>query len=105
MKAHWKIFVEAKTEQKTEKVIQQLFNRLFLDQKSAPIIKADLLPPCTSSLPVADWPEAVVTTLQKAQRVGRSWILTGDITEGLDAWSNDALISGISNLEVLLKRP
>lgn len=108
MKARWKIFVEAKTEQKADKVIQKFFDQLSLDHTDLEISayhKGGFAASFTSTLPVENWAETVVITLHEAQHVGRNWILSGDITQELDAWSNDARISGIKSMQLVLERP
>jgi uncharacterized protein YndB with AHSA1/START domain len=43
--------------------------------------------------------DGVVATIALGMRVGYSWILSGDVYQSLEGWSNAARVSGITNLQ------
>lgn len=108
MKVHGKIFVEAKTKYKAEKVVLKLGNLMSIKISEGGIRdyhKGGFVASFNSLITEENWAEAILFTLQEAQNIGDNWILTGDITEELDAWSNNSKISGITSMQLILERP
>ena len=59
---------------------------------------------CTLASPLKNinWSDAVLESLELVLQVGRSWVLTGDITSEFDAWSNESSIAGIQSIYVFV---
>lgn len=109
MKSRWSIFIDAKTQDKAEKVFSRFhkqFGSLITDLKTEPYhkggFKTEFTCTGTNTGNGSNWPAMIYHTLQLAQRVGNSWILDSDIEYELDAWSNESTVSGVTNLHVVL---
>lgn len=44
------------------------------------------------------WNDAVVEAIGLGQRIGRGWILSGDVYSQLDGWSNEPSVPGVRAL-------
>lgn len=105
MNTHWKIFTNSSTEEKAKKVFNAFSKTIAIQCGNLiiePYHKGGYTCSCTIKLKATEWPEATLEALTKAQSVGRSWVLTGNIETELDAWSNEPCISGIQNIQLAL---
>jgi hypothetical protein len=51
-----------------------------------------------------NWSDTVVDALQLAQRIGSSWVITGDIAQQCHAWSNRSRVAGVQLIQWSVKR-
>lgn len=47
-----------------------------------------------------DWRQIPYYSLQQGQKLGRNWIISGDISSELVAWTNESAISGLESIEM-----
>ena len=107
MKIHWKIFTNTNNEDKTKALVARLVNKNkdeYSDLKIELYHKSGFVSHFTTPLASSKWSEVIVESLSKAQVVGRSWIVTGNIETELEAWSNDSSISGVENMQISIEK-
>lgn len=105
MQSHWKIFTDAKTEEKASRIIDNLLDQLsveYINLEIEPYHKGGFTGTFYHPAGVNTWAEAVIETLTKAQQAGRSWMLSGNTKIELDAWSNHSSIPGVTSIHVIL---
>jgi len=98
-----KIFTDANDYKKSEKVLKWVFDKLGIKGDSPSIDKYHKGGyVCSFSVEETSpsWEVVVIQTLQKAQIVGRSWSISGNIEIELDLWSNESTVSGVTSLQV-----
>ena len=109
MRSLWKIWVDAKTREKVQRVLGRVYGKLgedVFDQSIEPYWK-------TGGFVVSfeidhgdkPWNECVVEVIERGQRVGYQWIFTGDVQRDPSGWSNNPNVSGIRSIEWNLFRP
>jgi hypothetical protein len=102
---HWKIFTDTNTSEKANKVLQKVIAQLQIECKSEkvePYDKGGFVCSFSSSIEVSSWSQSVLQALFLAQKIGRNWVLSSDISEELDAWSNESSISGVQNIHLIV---
>lgn len=102
-KVQLKIFTDAMTTVKAEKVLSRATEKLAVtvcDVKIEPYHKGGFVCSCSIELPFSSWPEIVLSVISIAQIIGRAWTLTGDINTEVEMWSNESVIIGVKNLNV-----
>lgn len=103
----WKIFIKTGDAGKANRVFKAFTNLLNkdYDQKDIkPYHKGGFTASFITTIPKTGWEEVVFEALRLAQKVGRSWIITGDIETELDVWSNNPKLSGIDGIHVIVLR-
>ena len=103
---HFKIFTDANTSDKAWKVLRKVITVSETDcssEKVEPYHKGGFVCSFTISNEALDWAQAIFHALAIAQKIGRGWMLSGDITEELDAWSNDSSVVGVQNIHLVLR--
>lgn len=103
---YWKIFTEVSTPDKANKVMGWVTNKLSIQHQGwqvEPYSKGGFV--CTFRLtPNGEtWPDVVVESFSLAQNLGRGWLLSGDIKNEIDAWSNDSSVSGVRNIHLVIE--
>ena len=93
MNAAYKVFTDC-----SAKVAKRYFSTIGSEPSTltiTPYHKGGFL--IAGAIPISahNWPEVIFEALSAAQNVGRAWVITGNIDEELDAWSNDSVILGI----------
>jgi hypothetical protein len=98
----WKIWVDAKTEEKALKLLNRVAKRMekeVFDGTVEHYPKTGGFVVCFSSRIEAEhWNDAVVETIGLSQRIGHSWFLTGSIYDDPEGWSNKTNISGVDSI-------
>ena len=51
------------------------------------------------------WNDCVVEAIEYGQRISHDWLLTGDVHNSLDGWSNKSSISGVSAIGWNIVKP
>jgi hypothetical protein len=105
MRAHWKIWTNATTEQKALRVANRVAKKLaYPVQELAvePYSKGGYLATFVTSHPAVKWSEFIFEVIELAQRIGRFWTLCGDVRDQLDGWSNESCLSGVTSAQVLI---
>jgi hypothetical protein len=106
MRSLWKIWVEAKSEEKALRVserVRRTLGRDVVDQSIEPDPKTTgFLVAFAVELGSAAWNDCVVELIELGQRVGYGWILTGDILSDPSGWSNEPGVSGVKSIEWIL---
>jgi hypothetical protein len=106
MRSLWKIWVEAKSEDKALRVserVRGLLGREAVDQDIEPYPKiAGFLVIFWVELRSEAWNDCVVELIELGQRVGHEWILSGEILGDPSGWSNKPRVSGVKAIEWLL---
>ena len=100
---YWKIFTDANTKNKANRVLSRFISELDINTNSSkvePYHKGGFICTFDSDITFPSWQDNIFLALQLAQKVGRGWILTGDINNEVDAWSNDSSISGVTNIQL-----
>ncbi|MES9980562.1 MAG: hypothetical protein ABW107_17660, partial [Candidatus Thiodiazotropha sp. 6PLUC5] len=88
---YWKVFTEANTPEKAKKVLKRVVDKMAVthsNESVEPYHKGGFV--CTFEITsnAQNWSEVVIESLSLAQRVGRGWVLYGNIENEIDAWSN-----------------
>lgn len=103
---YWKVFTDANSENKAEKVSKKFIAKLGVEcalDKIEPYATGFV---CTFSsvMNTSNWSECVLDSLTLAQKVGRAWVLSGAIEDELDIWSNAPSVMGVNNIQLLVTR-
>ena len=102
---NWKIFTDSKSQAGAEKILNRSVSSLSVPVEIG-VIKLHRMGTftCTFSTELVEqpWSECVFNSLELAQRVGRGWVLTGNIKDELDAWSSESSVSGVKNIHLLV---
>lgn len=101
----WKIFTDANTVEKAHKVFQKVITQLEVEctlQGIESYHKGGFVCSFSSVTEVSNWPQVVFDALSMAQRIGRSWVLSGNLPEEVDAWSNASSVVGVQNIHLML---
>lgn len=104
---YWKVFTEAKTQDKAENVFRRILKALSFDyssKKIEPYHKGGFVCSFTTFPTSKEWPEVVLESLSYAQSIGRSWIISGDIRYELDAWANESSVSGVQSIQLVVEK-
>jgi hypothetical protein len=101
----WVLFCKSEKEVVAERIIQKVTDHLEMQVAYSNIekyhkggLKVTLKTDCSEQL----WEQKVYEVLLRSQSIGRHWILSGSVVDGLDIWSNDPKISGIEAINVLM---
>jgi len=98
---HWKIFTDANRQDKAAKVMRRVLSKLqteALNVKIEPYHKGGFTCTFDTSCEIDQWSDVVLYAIALAQSIGRGWLLSGDIRQGLEAWSNDSPVVGVKNV-------
>ena len=102
----WKIWVDAKTEEKALKLLNRVTKRMakeVFDETIEHYPKTGGFVVCFSNRIEAEhWNDAVVETIGLSQRIGYGWHLSGNIYDDPGGWSNKANISGGDSIQWML---
>jgi len=104
---HWKFFATAKSVEKAQRVISVAIEKLSVtvyEFKIEPYHKGGFVCSFLSHPGSAVWSEIVVEVLNKAQAVGRNWLVNGDISSELDLWSNEPSINGLESIHLYVSK-
>lgn len=106
MEIHCKIWANAKTEEKTLKLLQKVKQKL--DEQLADV-KIEAYPKINGFVASfvlvtenENWSDAVVETITLAQCVAYDWLVIGTIRDEFSIYSNKTTIPGIVGMEMLL---
>lgn len=103
MNLHWCLFTSCASQEAALKVAAKHFEKASIevgDISAEPYYKGGFKVSTCSDHLAQSWSEFVVLALALAQNTGHGWILTGSVTEELNAWSNLSVVSGISSIHV-----
>lgn len=103
----WRIFTNCNSEAATVKIVTAHFGSAGIetpDITTAPYHKGGFVATATTGHSAVSWPCFVVDALSHAQKAATGWMLTGDINEELDAWSNTPRTSGITAIHIQARR-
>ena len=103
MKVLWRIFTNCNSDAATTKVVSAHFQSARIEASDltvTPYHKGGFLVTASTEHLVETWPCFVVDTLSLAQKTATGWILTGDINQELDAWSNSPKTPGVSAIHI-----
>ena len=103
MRSLWKIWVEAKSEDKALRISERV-RRALGGEVVGQSVEPD---PKTTGFLVAfwvdlgseAWNDGVVEVIELGQRVGHGWILSGDVLGDPSGWSNEPRVSGVKAVE------
>lgn len=103
---YWKVFIDANSEKKAEKVSKKFIAKLGVECALDKIEPYSTGFVCTFSSIVntSNWSECVLDSLALAQKVGRAWVLSGAIEDELDGWSNVSSVIGVNSIQLLVTR-
>jgi hypothetical protein len=106
MRSLWKIWVEAKSEEKALRVserVRHLLGREAVDQDIEPDPKiAGFLVVFWVELESEVWNDCVVELIELGQRIGHEWLLCGDILADPSGWSKKPRVPGVRAIEWFL---
>lgn len=100
-----KVFTDATTAEKAEKILSKVMEKLSLAEIEAsiePYHKGGFVCSFFTSSSIESWPEVILSTINTAQIIGRSWLLTGDINNEIEMWSNESSIIGVKSINVFV---
>ncbi len=103
---YWRIFTDASTPEKAKKVMGWVVAKLavsYREEKVEPYHKGGFVCSFEVTPNGRVWPEVVIESLALAQLIGRSWVLSGDIENGIDVWSNDSSVRGVQNIHLVVE--
>jgi hypothetical protein len=104
MRARWHVWSTARSEKSARHVASRVL-RLLGQPTIDPVVFAPYSKTggWTFSFEVrlsgATWNDCVVDVIALGQRVGYGWRLSGDVTERLEGWSNEARIAGVTSIQ------
>ncbi len=107
MSIYWKIFTDAGSEEKAEKVASTTIKTIGVIGDNLdvnPYHKGGFTCSFESDPETSEWCNTVLTTISLAQNIGRSYTLNGDISSELDMWSNESTVSGVTNIQVITRK-
>ena len=92
MKSKWKLFLDEKSEKRSEKILDKVSSLLGRDIRKEKVKKS----PQTGGYVVmfevkmesSRWNDAVVEVIELGQRIGEGWTLNGSVKQDLQGWSN-----------------
>lgn len=102
MRSHWRVWLNTDSETKARTVLKWFFERLGREpadttiepySKTGGFVAAFVL-----EMEAIAWNDQVVEVIALGERVGRGWILTGDVFRAPDGWSNEASVSGVTSI-------
>ena|SRR5688500_3516177 len=106
MKIHCKIWANAKTEEKTRKLLERVKQKIDEDLSD---VKIEPYPKINGFVAGFDlvtenenWSDAVVETITLAQSVAYHWHIGGTIRDELAIYSDKTAIPGIVSMEMTL---
>lgn len=108
MIVRWWIYCDAKTEKNARVLLSRFIDQIRHDTQGSTVSsyhKGGHVFAFETVLSSAGWSEAVVDTLELAQRVGRHWTLTGSIFEELAGESSESSVPGVTLANFDLPRP
>ena len=105
-KVNWKIFIKTGDAGKANKVFKAFIDLLGEDyhENIKPYHKGGFTASFLTTIPNTKWEEVVFEALRLAQKVGRSWVITGDIETEFDAWSDKPKLSGIEGIHIIVTK-
>lgn len=108
MRLLWKMWVDARTEEKALKLCDRILKRMEKDsseRRAEPYPKTGgYVVSFTTDLEHARWNDAVVEAIALGQRVGHGWTLSGSVEDNVSGWSNRTNIAGVESIEWSLIR-
>lgn len=103
MYSFWKVWINAKAEHHARRVlerVQRALGREAVDHAIEPYPKTrGFLERFRMELRSEGWNDCVIEVIELGQRVGRGWILSGDILSDPSGWSNQPSIPGVTAIE------
>lgn len=100
-----KVFIDAMTAEKAEKILSKVMEKLPLTEFEVsiePYHKGGFVCSFSISSSIESWPEVILNAINTAQIIGRSWLLTGDINNEIEMWSNESPIIGVKSVHVFV---
>lgn len=100
-----KVFTDAAAAEKAEKILSKVMEKLSLvecETNIEPYHKGGFVCSFFISSSIDSWPDVVLNTINTAQIIGRSWLLTGDINNEIEMWSNESPIIGVKSINVFV---
>ncbi len=107
MSIYWKIFTDAGSKEKAEKVANATIKTIGVIGGNVdvnPYHKGGFTCSFESDSESGEWGSIILKTISLAQNIGRSYILNGDISVELDMWSNESSVSGVTNIQVIARK-
>ena len=103
MQARWSVWTDATSEKSARNVAARLLRELARPAEQLAFAPYPKTGGWTFSFRTqvtgACWNDYVVDVIALGQRVGRAWILSGDVMHQLDGWSNESRISGVTSAQ------
>ncbi len=103
MNLNWRLFTDCGSEKNAEKVMRNAISSLGVEAKNTsikPYHKGGYVCSFLSKAKTESWKEIPYSALAQAQKIGRMWVVSGNIDFEFSAWSNESSISGIMSIEV-----
>jgi hypothetical protein len=101
---HWRFFTDAGDEPKARKVLGWVLEKLQVEPSNLQIEryhKGGFVLAFYSEPTGPEWPETVLGVLTSAERVGHGWLLTGSITQIVDASCNKPSVAGVTFIHIV----
>lgn len=109
MRSFWKLCVSTATEEEALRVFEAVRGKLGGEVRNA---HAEPYPKTSGFLirfeiDLGDvaWNDGVVEVIAAAQRIGRAWVLAGDVREDPSGWSDEPSVPGVRVIEWSLTAP
>jgi hypothetical protein len=104
MKAHWKIWTLATTEEKALRVVNRVAAQLghpIQELAVEPYHSGGFVAVFVTLHSGPKWSDFVFEVIELAQRIGYSWTLTGDVRQQLDGFSNKPASPGVTSAQFI----
>ena len=104
----WWMFCDAKSEKNARVLLSRFINQIGHETQNSkvnPHHRGGHILAFDTELSSAEWSEAVVDTLELAQRVGRRWTVSGSILNEFSGESSEGLPPGVTLASFDLSRP
>jgi hypothetical protein len=107
MNAYWKLFTDCGSEKNAEKLLNKAVAAMGIGLEASdvqPYHKGGFTCCFTSKLSSMAWEQVPYIALVQGQKIGRMWIVSGDISREFSAWSNDSNISGVVSIQLEVEK-
>ncbi len=103
--ANLRIILDATSEAAAKRVLSRMGDHISIEVNNLkPYHKGGF--EVAATMPVAGqaWSEAVYNLIHHAQKIGRGWVLTDDISEQVDLTCDDFSVAGINFVNITLSQ-
>ncbi len=105
MNIEWQIYTNAKSEAAANTILEDVSSSMAVPIAESSFDSSDrggFVINLKTAISEDSWSLAVVRSIAIAQKIARTWHLSGDIESEVDAWSNEPAIPGLTSAHMIL---